>query len=366
MKIDFRELKESLNQSQIISIVESLGGYLDERSINSEYMIFSSLLYHIGDSEQHKYKMYYYFNTYTFHDYKLGESFDIFELVKRAKANDGIVINMGKSALIICDILGIKDFSVGELKANTYNYMKDIGVYLSNKNNDTEKLKIYPINSLDRFPKLYHQSWIDDGITIEAMEKFNIRYYPSENEIVIPCYNADDDLIGIRARNVDPTRDWKYLPLTMLNRNKYNFKFPTGKTLYGLNHTEENIERVKKVMLFEAEKSVLQCEGYLGKNNIAVAKYGSNFTEVQRDILLKYDLDEVIICNDFDYKEVGDNEQWEMFEKKVYKIGDMIKPYVNKVTALVEYGNHPFKCSPSDMGKEKLFELIRNREDLYE
>ena len=36
MKIDFRELKESLNQSQIISIVESLGGYLDERSINSE------------------------------------------------------------------------------------------------------------------------------------------------------------------------------------------------------------------------------------------------------------------------------------------------------------------------------------------
>jgi DNA primase len=198
------------------------------------------------------------------------------------------------------------------------------------------------------------------------MEKFNIRYYPSENEIVIPCYNADDDLIGIRARNVDPTRDWKYLPLTMLNRNKYNFKFPTGKTLYGLNHTEENIERVKKVMLFEAEKSVLQCEGYLGKNNIAVAKYGSNFTEAQRDILLKYDLDEVIICNDFDYKEVGDNEQWEMFERKVYKIGDMLRPYVNKVTALVEYGEHPFKCSPSDMGKEKLFELIRNREDLYE
>jgi cellulose synthase/poly-beta-1,6-N-acetylglucosamine synthase-like glycosyltransferase len=309
--------------------------------------------------------MYYYFNTYTFHDYKLGESFDIFELVKRAKANDGIVINMGKSALIICDILGIKDFSVGDLKANTYNYMKDIGVYLNNKNNDTEKLKIYPINSLDRFPKLYHQSWIDDGITIEAMEKFNIRYYPSENEIVIPCYNADDDLIGIRARNVDPTRDWKYLPLTMLNRNKYNFKFPTGKTLYGLNHTEENIERIKKVMLFEAEKSVLQCEGYLGKNNIAVAKYGSNFTEAQRDILLKYDLDEVIICNDFDYKEVGDNEQWEMFEKKVYKIGDMLRPYVNKVTALVEYGEHPFKCSPIDMGKEKLFELIRNREELY-
>ena len=54
-----------------------------------------------------------------------------------------------------------------------------------------------------------------------------------------------------------------------------------------------------------------------------------------------------------------------MFEKKVYKIGDMIRPYVNKVTALVEYGEHPFKCSPSDMGKKKLFELIKNREELY-
>lgn len=364
MRIDFQKLKESLNQSQIIEVVEYLGGDCKQDATTNEYMIFSSLLYHVNDSLNHKYKMYYYFDSNMFHDYKLGDNFDIFELVKRAKANDGIVINMGQAAKIICSILGIKDFEVDSLeRANTYNYLNDLGKYLGN-NPPQKEVKIFPINSLDIFPKIYHQSWIDDGITIEAMQKFNIRYYPAENEIVIPCYNIDDDLVGIRARNVDPNKDWKYLPLTRLNGNRYNYKFPTGQTLFGINKTADNIIRTKRVMIFEAEKSVLQCEGYLGKYNNSVAKYGSNFTIEQREILRQFDLEEVIICNDFDYEKVGD-EMWEQFEKKVYKIGELWKPYVNKITALVDYDKHPLKASPSDMGKEKLIKLIKNREELY-
>ena len=107
MNIDFQQLKQSLTEEQIITIVEDLGGYYKENSMTAQYMIFSSLLYNIGDSENHSYKMYYYYETYMFHDYKLGESFDIFELVIRAKELDDEKYNAYQAAKYICNTLGI-------------------------------------------------------------------------------------------------------------------------------------------------------------------------------------------------------------------------------------------------------------------
>ena len=40
------------------------------------------------------------------------------------------------------------------------------------------------------FPKLYHQSWINDNISIDTMKKFNIRYYPVTLNRKTPYYSA--------------------------------------------------------------------------------------------------------------------------------------------------------------------------------
>ena len=77
----FKEIKNKITDTQIILIIKALGGDCDENLSTNDYLIFSSLLYHGLNANNHSYKMYYYRETKTFHDYKLGESFDIYDLI---------------------------------------------------------------------------------------------------------------------------------------------------------------------------------------------------------------------------------------------------------------------------------------------
>lgn len=358
MQIDFKQIRESLSVSQVIEVVESLGGEL--RRTTDEYLLFTSILYHPDDANMHKPKMYYYFSTYTFMDYKVGACFDIFELVKRRQAHFGQMYNMGNSAVYIGKLLG---FSVGDNTLeykDTYNYMSDLRSYIRHHN--AKKHQTYDLSVLNQFEVAYHQDWLDDGITIESMEKYNIRFY-NPNQIVIPCQDIYGDIIGIRSRNLDPTIDWKYMPLQLLNGKMFNFD--VGEHLYGLNYNRKAIERYKKVIIFEAEKSVLQCDGFFGEKNIAVAKFGSAFKKTQRDLLLNLGVEEVIIANDFDYVKVDpDAQDWIKFNNKAVAIAEMFNGLVSKITCLVEYEDHKLKASPSDLGFNRFMELYKNREEI--
>lgn len=363
MKIDFQKFKTDLSTEQVIEIVESLGGQVDMRQSNREYLIFSSILYHIGDADRHKYKMYYYIDSCSFHDYKLGESFDIYELIIRVKEEyDGVDYNVRNSAFYIAQTLGIALSGKNEVaNSNSYNYLADIGRYTKKK----EKKVLKTLNSkiLDLFEKAYHVNWINDGISIETMKKYNIRFSQWRNSIIIPCYDELFNLIGIRERNVDKTKDWRYMPLTLLDGTEC--KFQTGQALFGLNINADAIEKVHRVIIFEAEKSVMQCDTMFGNNNISVAIFGSSFQKEQLDKLLSLGVSEIVIALDFDYEKIGD-EKWDKFVKKVDRIKSICEPYVDKISVLVEYEPHPSKCSPSDLGKEKFLKLFRNREYVFE
>ena len=65
---------------------------------------------------------------------------------------------------------------------------------------------VYPERYLNVFIKHYHQSWLDEGITHEAMKKFNIMWHQRSERIVIPHRSSDGRLIGVRGRS---TREWK-------------------------------------------------------------------------------------------------------------------------------------------------------------
>lgn len=360
-KINFQEFKNNLTTEQIIDLVEELGGLYSESKSTSEYLIFSSFLYHVGDAELHSFKMYYYIDSSNFFDYKLGEGFDIYELIiRKFELYDDKQMNVLSAYGWICNTLGI-DSSISIETESKYNYLSDIGKYI-NKETTEKTLKYYDESILNRFPRLYHTNWLEDNITIEAMEKFNIRYYPAENEIVIPCYDINNKLIGIRVRNVDPNKDWKYMPLSLLDGT--TFKFPTAKVLYGLNHNAENIKKSHKAIIMESEKAVLQCEGYVKEGqNITLGLFGSAFTKDKLQQLLDLNVNEIIIGYDFDYETIGDNDAWHKFEDKVYKTADMIKPFCN-VSAMVDYNKHKLKSSPTDMGKNKFFRLFTDREEL--
>lgn len=365
MNIDFQKFKTNLTTEQVIEIVESLGGKIDMRLSNSEALIFSSILYHIGDADRHKYKMYYYIDSYSFHDYKLGESFDVYELIIRQKElYDGVEYNVRNSAFYISKILGIAVSGKNEIaNSSSYNYLSDIGKYAKKKKKYNTDLQVFDPNVLEMFEETYHMSWINDGISIQTMQKYNIRFCQWRNVIIIPCYDEYFNLVGIRMRNIDDRKDWKYMPLTLLNGTEYRFN--TGQTLYGLNINSDAIEKTRKVILFEAEKSVMQLDTMFGLNNISVALYGSSFQKEQLAKLLALGVTEIIIAVDFDYEKIGD-KLWDKFLNKIERIKDVCSPYVDKISVLVEYEKHPEKASPSDMGKQHFLKLFKNRETVYE
>ena len=131
---------------------------------------------------------------------------------------------------------------------------------------------------LDCFVKTYPQEWLSDGITEQAMDKFNISYSISQNKIIIPHYDIDGRLVGIRGRALN---DWeienvgKYTPIKI---EQTWYKHPLSMNLYGLNITKDNIRAHSICFLFESEKAVMQMEGFQYPN-CSAAVCGSNFNK---------------------------------------------------------------------------------------
>lgn len=255
---------------------------------------------------------------------------------------------------------------IRQINTNIYHWQNNLSKYLKSKDK-TNELVIYNKSILNYFENVYHQSWIDDNISIETMEKFKIKYYPYHDSIVIPCFNVNGELCGIRERFLNPNSYAKYLPLSMLDGT--SFEFPVNQTLYGLNYNSENISYYKKVVIGESEKFTMQCATYFGCKNFSVSLYGKSMSNSKLKQLLALGIEECIIALDFDYDNVEDEngnftKDFESFKKNVYRIGDYFKPYC-KVSALVSYGGHNKNDSPTDKGKEWYLELFKNREELY-
>ena len=351
VEYDVKKLKDELSIDDINKIVGELGGEL--RVEENEYNIYTSILYHGETANLHKPKMYYYFENKMFYDYKLGEGFDVIELVERVKEE-----SFGNCVRWIGEVVG-RDWGKRRSGFGGWDWKTELGEYMGCEYNDTTEdvdIKIYDDKILNSFEKKYHTDWLNDNITIQSMKKYNIMWDAWENMIVIPCYDIFGNLIGIRGRNVDKDRDFKYMPYP-------NYEFPTNATLYGIEHTQKGIRKHGKVIIFEAEKSVLQCDGYYGDNNIAVGLYGSNLGTRGRDIIVGLDVKEVILGFDFDYENANDDDpKFEKFKEKINKTAQLFDGLCN-VSYMIEYDEHPIKCSPSDRGKKKLNELIENRKE---
>ena len=140
------------------------------------------------------------------------------------------------------------------------------------------------------------------------MDNRGIAYDPVMCGIVIPHYNIDNKLIGIRERTLikEEESNGKYKP-AILNYQMYNHAL--GFNLYNLNNSKENIRRIKKAIVFEGEKSCLLFASYFGvENDISVAVCGSNLTAYQVQLLKLLDVEEIIIAFDKQFKEIGDVE----------------------------------------------------------
>ena len=140
------------------------------------------------------------------------------------------------------------------------------------------------------------------------MTRNHICYNSSSQAIVIPHYDKDNNLIGIRERTLikENETNGKYKPM-ILNGKMYNH--PLFSNLYNLNNSKDNIKNIKKAIIFEGETSCLLYASYFGsENDISVAVCGSSLGSYQVQLLLDLGIEEMIIALDKQFQEIGDEE----------------------------------------------------------
>ena len=371
MEYDYNleEIKESLSIDDIESILIEFDAEPERRNET----IVSRTVCHGGDSA----KLYYYSNTALFHCYTgcNNPTFDIFELVRKVmsrehpKEREDPNWNLPEAVEWVARKFGyapnIKDeeneISIKEdlLLLENYDRIKDINI-----NTQQIELKEYKADFLKHLPRP-RLPWEQEGISKSVMDYHNICYDPANAGIIIPHYDVNNRLIGIRTRNLaedNIERYGKYRP-AYIGGKMYNH--PLGFALYNLNNVKANIQRMRKVFVFESEKSCLKYASYFGKeNDLSVACCGSNLTPYQTWLLIP-DVDEIIIGLDHDFIDLGSKEAQRII-KNLKNIHKKFGQYV-KISFLWDKENRlGYKDSPIDGTPELFQELFKERIMIYD
>ena len=404
---DLHELKEKITEEQIFELLEELGGEPIKQNNN---IIVCKTICHCGDSH----KLYFYFNSKLCHCYTgcSEPSFDIFELTRKVmsrehpKPREKSEWNLPEAIEYIAQKFGFSpkyddfeeelvtkdDFTIiknydrikwvarkfgyapnikdeeNEISIkedltilSNYDRIKDINV-----NTQEVELKEYDDKVLKHLPhNITITPWLKEGITKEVMDDAGICYNPVSQAIVIPHYDINNRLIGIRERTlVEENAELygKYRP-AYIGGKLYNH--PLSFNLYNLNNSKDNIRRYKKAFIFEGEKSTLLYRSYFGKeNDISTAICGSSFIAYQCWLLINCGAEEIIVALDKQYKELGDDEHKKLV-KNLKNIHKKYGAYV-KISYLFDKGDLlDYKNSPTDKGVDVLLELYNNKFSIY-
>jgi hypothetical protein len=246
-------------------------------------------------------------------------------------------------------VIHVKETSTFELDVDKYKFNTNIPV-----------LDEYPKEMLSYFTKYYHPSWLQDGITKEAMDKFQISFSIAQNKIIIPHFDINGRLVGIRGRalNEEDIALGKYKPIKI---GETLYTHPLQFNLYGIYEHKEGIKMRRQAIIAEAEKSVLLDQGYYGDLSNCVACCGSNFNKYQISMLTDIlGATEIIIALDKEYETCYD----EKAKKYRAKIEQMCRKFKTQATFsyIWDYDNLlKEKDSPFDRGKEIFEKLFKER-----
>lgn len=369
---DKNAIKNSLSLEQIYSFLDDLGAAPQPQGT----MILNKTICHCGNSH----KLYYYDNTKLFRCYTDcgGEAFDIYELTRKVKSRENPKERWTKEGQQYSDEWNLPEaieyvaqyfgFSPVERLSDNQTSVLDDWKILNNYdriekiNNETQivELKTYDDTILSNLPHPIIEPWEKEGITREVINHCDICYDPKNCGIVIPHYDIDGRLIGIRERTLVKEEEikGKYRP-AYIGRQLYNH--PLSFNLYNLNNSKENIKTMKKAFIFEGEKSCLLYASYFGiDNDISVACCGSSLIAYQVKLLLDLGVEEIIIGFDKQFKEFNDDEHKKLV-KNLKNIHKKYGIYVHISYMFDKWNLLEYKDSPIDKGKETFLELFKRR-----
>ena len=367
------EIKQNLSIENIQNILKD---FQADPEIRGDVVVARTICHNNCGCGSHK--LYYYSNTNLFKCYTdCAETFDIFELTRKVmsrehpKQRTDSEWNLPEAIDYIARKFGYAPSNTQELNEldikedlkvfDRYDRIKDINI----KTQEVE-LKEYDDNILKHLPHPIITPWIEEGITRDIMEQAGICYDPKNCGIVIPHYDINNRLIGIRERALikeQVEKYGKYKP-AKIGREMYNH--PLSFNLYNLNNSKDNIKQMQKAFVFESEKSCLLYRSYFGaENDLSVAVCGSSFINYQAWLLINQGVKEIIICLDKQFQKPGDDE----FKKLIKNLKNIHKKYGHFITISYCFDKEnllDYKDSPIDKGKDVFLNLYRKRVNLYD
>ena len=346
--MDYAKIIENLNADSIIHLMTELGA--DRYDDRGDFIIFPTICHNI-DSSEASMKLYYYKNNKVFVCYTACGGMSIFKFLKHYYEERQIEYDWYQDIYeVVCNC---SDFKKRD------GFERVVYKSLRERYNAARKeiqLPEYSKNVLDCFVRHYPPEWLEDSITEQAMDKFDISYSISQNKIIIPHYDIDGRLVGIRGRALN---DWevenvgKYAPIRVEN---VWYKHPLSMNLYGLNVTKKNVRAHSICFLFESEKSVMQAESFK-LPNCSAAVCGSNFNKYQLNILMKTCAPhEIVLC--FDKEELPGEDR---YFNKLWNICQKYKNYCNFSFIYDREDLLDLKDSPTDKGEETFIKLLGKR-----
>lgn len=200
----------------------------------------------------------------------------------------------------ICDILDIDYYSnLDEDLPKSLQITKMLLDLQTNDSVEEEEKQLEPISEkiLGYFKPYVNDMFLQDGISYETQQEFEIGYDELTDRITIPIRDDLGNLVGIKARyfNRKPSDgECKYV---------YIERCAKSQILYGLYKTIHSIKNKQRVFVVEAEKGVLQLfdKGY----QEVVSTGGSKITKCQIDKLTRLCVPIILVFDkDVDKKEL--------------------------------------------------------------
>ena len=219
------------------------------------------------------------------------------------------------------------------------------GIYENIIHREDAPPPIYDESILDEYIKLPNERFQRDRISLETQMDFGIGYDPETDRITIPIRDQHGSLMGVKGRRnyeTDNKEDPKYLYLVPCQMSK---------TLFGYSNNYSDMYG-KTVMIFESEKSVLQCASY-GYHN-AVALGNNSLSEYQAKMILSLNPKRVIFMLDNNLPLENTKRDMET-PRNAAVMRDLQISYFDWTECL----DLPDKSSPSDEGKEILDNILK-------
>ena len=365
------KIKNNLTIDQVYEFLAEMGG---EPQLHGEIIVSRTICH--NPPGHGSFKLYYYNNTKLFRCFtECSEqgAFDIFQLLLKIKILAGEQIKYwSKDAVettrpwdlpdavhFIAMFFGLEEenqnFSIERTELQDWQIFNKLEAKKLHKiSKQVVSLKFYNDDFLQNYPQPKILPWLKEGITQESMNYHNIRYDPKNQGIIIPHYDINNHLIGVRERTLLTENEiyGKYKP-AILNKIMYNH--PLSFNLYNLNRSKDNIKAIRKVIVFEGEKSALLYSSYFGvENDISVSACGSSLINYQVELLLSLGVQEIIVAFDRQYKQIRDKE-WEKWTTKLQQIHNKYGKFV-EISFLFDLENKlQYKMSPIDAGKFSIF-----------